>query len=434
MRPAITMILVGLLLTGTAFGRAVTLPEALKLAMANSHRLQRAEANRQAAEQAWGAARGERLPTLSLNATAYYLSEVPKFDIEPVPGVSISREVGTDDNYQADVRLTLPLYTGGAISGNIELARATADLQEALKAADVDRLRYQTRVEFYRLVQASETRTAAAAAVKRAEIVSDDVAALYSAGAADSVDVLEADLAVNRSHLGIRRAEATQRSQQIRMAVLLGTDPADSIVPVFNSTTPEPPRDFAPVSQDKPELLAAASAIKQAGSRIDITQSSWFPSLSAYGGYSYGKPNLDRFNNTWNDYFTAGAALTWSFNLGGKTTRSLSAARWQLTAAEADRNQLDRDLTEQARLAFEQLGLAFDSYGIAKEEKRVASDSYRLARSRHAEGALATNRLLQLEADLTAAESQLAAALAEYNIALAGYRFAIGLDNSEETH
>jgi len=114
-----------LLLTSTVCPRELSLDQALQLAEAHSHRLKEAKADLSAATESLAAARAERFPTLSLDARAGYIDNVPSLDID-IPGfVSLSRDFGTSETYQTDLRLAMPLYTGGRISSNIEMARRT---------------------------------------------------------------------------------------------------------------------------------------------------------------------------------------------------------------------------------------------------------------------------------------------------------------------
>jgi outer membrane protein TolC len=162
---------------------------------------------------------------------------------------------------------------------------------------------------------------------------------------------------------------------------------------------------------------------------MSVSGADYFPTLSAFGGYSYGKPNLDRFNNTWNDYFTVGANLTWSFNFGNRTARKSRAARFAFDAATQDRKQIEETLTRDAALYYEQLKYAHSRYQSAVTETRIARSNYSLAEAQFRDGIMAANRLLEIAADLNSAEATLASSLADFHIALSAYYYAIGSAN-----
>jgi len=115
-------IVLALLMPLTAQARELSLKQALELAVQHSHRLKKAEAEREASESALGSAKAGRLPSLSVQAFAFYNNEVPSFDIDLPLGQTISREIGSKENYQTDLRLSVPMFTGGKISGRISAA------------------------------------------------------------------------------------------------------------------------------------------------------------------------------------------------------------------------------------------------------------------------------------------------------------------------
>ncbi|MCM2271974.1 MAG: TolC family protein [candidate division Zixibacteria bacterium] len=425
-----TLTLIAALVVATSVpARELTLEQALELASRHSFSLQKARALTDAASADHRAARAERFPTLSAIGNGTYISDVSTLNIPLPTGQSLEREVGTHENYQADLRLNLPLFTGGRISGGIALARASQELHAALESADQDKIAYLTRLEYFGLYRTTELRKVAEASLHRADVISRNVHSLYEAGAADSVALLDAQLALIRAQLAVEQATTNRRISELRMLTMLGLPYAESlsIDAVISSPTQVSPD--ALVAPDKPELLAAEASTQVAAAKYRVSKAEYFPTIAAFGGYSYGKPNLDRFGNSWNDYFTAGATLTWSFNVGGRTANRSRAAAHSLEASRSERDQVLETLTREANLAAEQLKLAYTRYQTSLREFQISEDHFRLAQGQHSDGVLSSNRLLEIEADLTASEASLAASLMDYYIAQSGYFYTTGSEN-----
>lgn len=421
----ILIFLVGVI---SAQARELNLGQALQMAEAHSFALQKARANASGATQDLQAARLDRLPVLSATGTAFYVSEVPKLNIT-IPPLSISRDVGTDHTYQTDFRLSVPLFTGGKISGGIDLASASADYYAAIESAGMDQTAFQTRVEYFNLQRADRQLQTAQASLSRAQVIVKDATSLYEAGAADSVNILDASLALARARFGVKAAESNRRASEIRLDYLLGLPVTENLTETDSLTLPDAPEQAPQVAATKPELVAADAGIKMNQTKVKLSKTDYFPTISAFGGYSYGYPNLDRFNNTWNGYFTFGANLNWSFNIGNKTGAKGRAAQWTLDAAKNDRKQLEENLNRDAEVYYEQLKLARERANSAADEVRISRSNYALAQAQHRDGVLASNRLVQIEADLTASEASLAASLADYYIAQSAYYYATGSEN-----
>jgi len=414
-----------LLLAGAASARELTLEQALRLAEEHSHALKEAEATREAAEKSVSAAKAERFPTLSLEATARYVDEVPSLDIN-LPGlVSLSRDFGSNESYQTDLRLSIPLYTGGRLSSAIALARSTRDYRTAMATIARDQLYLETRLDYLGLHRAIEQHQAAQASLRRAEIIQNDIRSNYEAGAADSVDLLDVRLAFTKAESLVKQAEINVKAQTIRVLSRLGLPVNEQLV--LSDTLPDPPETLTkPGSVTfRPELEAAESIVRLNQARLKNERAGFFPTLAAYGGYSYGKPNIAPFRNEWNDNFSVGARLQWSLNLGGGVVSRKKAASFDLEAARRHHNNVAESLTRESDLAYERLRLAHEQFLTSRTEHQIASANYAFARVQYHNGALTSNRLLEIEAALSQAEASLAAARVDFHVAQSAYYYAV---------
>ena len=360
------------------------------------------------------------------------ISDVPSFTIDLPAGPSLSRELGSKELYQTDMLLSLPPYAGGRISSGVDAGRALMALNDALVEADIDQVILQAQISYLSLYRADRLVAVSQAASDRATITRQTVQSMYDAGAADSVDLLESELTMTDSRLAVHEATTNRRQQEIHLLILLGLDPAESIRLTEDLTVPttEPPKGR--VAATKPELTAAGSTIALRKAAYRSSKGGYLPTISLFGGYSFGKPNRDQFNQEFDDYFTVGAKAQWSLNLANETGGHIAVARYDLQQAEWEEQRVGENLDRAAALAYEQLGLARNRYESARKRAALASQNYRLASAKHADGALPTNRLLEIEQSLAAAEASRAAAVADYFVARSSYLYAIGSDLTQE--
>lgn len=412
---------------GPLEGADLTLEGAVAMAEQHSHGLKAARAQTEAFESGLKTAIRERMPTLSAAALASYRDEVPQLDIELPTGQSLKRDFGFNETYQVDLRLSLPLYTGGRLTGGVDLARATRDYYRAIENAGLDEVVLATRIEYLSLYKASRLVEMAQSGLKRARVTYDDVRWLYDAGAADSVDILEASLSLNEAQSRLDAAYSARKQNQIRLAVLLGLDLSEEITPTSSLAAPDTTGlAYDGVSDLKPQLMAAVSAINISQSSVKLNRSDLFPTVSLFGGYSWGKPNIDPFHDAFNDYFAVGANLNWSFNLAGKSKSNLNKARHQLRAARSEYDKAHEQLDRSARLLLESLRLVYQDYVTAVANHSIAAANYRLAQDKHRQGALPANRLIEIETSLSQAEARLASTEADFYIVQSQYYHATG--------
>ena len=428
MKTALVRILVFLSVAASLSARDLTLEQAMQMAREHSFAIKKAQASALGAGSDLSAARAERLPTLGVTGVASYTNKTAQMNIN-VPGlISLQREIGSKEKYQTDFRLNMPLFTGGRISGGIDAATASADYYQALESATTDQITYVAHLEYLNLSRADQLLAASESARRRTGLIQQNITSLFEAGSADSIALLDARLAVSKADQAVDQAKTNRRGSEIRMLTLIGIDPSENLT--VTDTLPEPQLDPAKgsLSSQKAELRAAEAAVRLSQSRIRLAKVEFWPTISAYGGYSYGKPNLDQFNATWNDYWTVGANLNWSFNIGGRAASKTRTARFNTTAAQSERDLTKENLERDISLSYEQMKLAYTKYQNSLDQFQIANDNYRLAKQQHQNGDLATNRLLEIEADLSSSESNLAAAKADFFAAQTAYRFALGSD------
>ncbi len=413
--------------------KELTIENALALAESHSYRIKAGRAQSDAFREGLSAAVAERLPTLSGTGVVSYRDEIAQLDVELPTGDVLRRDIGSKENYQVDLRLSMPVFTGGRIGGTVDLARATNDYYKAMENATIDEVLLAARMNYLSLYKSDRLVEAARAGLKRATTTLTDVRSLYDAGAADSVDILEARMALTGAESALENALSSRRRNEINLSVLLGLESSEPITLIF---TPDQPDSavlgLKGVSDTKPELIAAGSALEMSRSVVKLNRSDLFPSVSLFGGYSWGKPNLDQFHDEFNDYFTVGATVKWSFNLGGKPARNVRKAKRQLAAAGFEYQKTREHLDKNARVVLENLKLTYRNFQTATVKHRIASDNYRLAVEKHREGVLSANRLIEIEAALSEAEALLASTRAEFYMVESEYYYALGSDLLKE--
>lgn len=177
MTKTLTLLLLTLALGEAGAARTVTVSQAVQAALAHSHLLRQSQAQWDAAEAALSRSRAERWPTLSLASVANYNSEVAQLELQLPPplNMSISRSMGDHERYQNDLRLTVPLYTGGRLGSGVAAASYASDYRRFLVESDRQDIALQACQEYYLLAGADALIAVAQASLKRTEVMLSDV-------------------------------------------------------------------------------------------------------------------------------------------------------------------------------------------------------------------------------------------------------------------
>jgi len=403
------------------------LRQAIDMSLDYSQRIQVSEESIKSAESDLGAARAERYPTFSSEMQAFRMEGIPEVSLPFGPsGVNFS--LGEPNNYQIDFRFSVPLFTGGKIKNGIRTADQVYRIrQEEYRLKKLENAS-DCRKSYFNLMIADAALLSAEASKERIAIIKKDIDNLYNNGMADSLDLLETELALEAVNSQVEKQKNIMTNASIILARQLGLEDTVLIVPTEPIPEPVDPESKFSDKINRPEKLISQHRIKAAESYIKLNQADYFPNIGAYLAYTGGKPNRDFFTGRYNDQFIIGGALEWSLNLGRKTGHKIESAKYQKRSAEIEDNELDDLISTQVRIAEENLASAFRQYSISSREYKLAGQKYRLAGIRHREGSLSVNRLLEMEAELTTTEKMNRIAKINYYLNQSEYLRAVGSD------
>jgi outer membrane protein len=399
--------------------------EALELSRQHSFLIQSTRADSLKAWFEFKAARALRFPEFSLNASAYYINNIPTVDF-PFGQVM---EIGSKENYQFDFRLSLPVYSGGKITESEKVRRANVRAAAAvLRVRELENA-YACRKMYLTFMATEALLGSVQASLQRLDIIRENIGDLFDNGMADSLDILETELAYQKALQAVVEREKAREEASLALAKILGLSPGTDIDATEAVPIPPEPDSAGGRRVDeitRPELELSESNIAAARHLRGLQKAAYFPFVSTYLGYSAGKPNRDLINAEWNDNVTAGVSLTWGFNLGGKVVHDSRAATHAVFSAQLLKQDIERTLLSAANTALDDWRSSYRTFSISQKQYEIAGDQYRIGRKKQYQGQMTVNRLLELEAEMTAAEGLYRASMIDYYIAENEYLYAIG--------
>jgi outer membrane protein len=379
-----------------------------------------------AAGHTYGASKALRFPEVTLTARSSFKDEIAALDID-MPPIKIQREIGSKEIYQAELELFQPLFTGGRLTHGIKAERERSVAQGAALRAEEMAAAFRCRSAYLDAMMAVSALESARASRERLGIIRRDVENLFTEGLADSIDLLDAALAVLGADQALAEGEVGQAVAMARLGALVGLASSESITLTEPINTPDrrPERHTTPDIL-RPELEQLTHLAQAADYGVSAARADFLPSLGGFAVYSVGKPNQDLFDNEWNDYLMVGLRLGWSFNLANRTGRSVAAAAERARSARARRENLLDELRVAVDTSLEQVVFAYETVERSVHELDLARRKFAMARDRQEAGTLSVNRLLEMEAELTAADHRHQAALIGYYLAESSYLYATG--------
>ena len=320
-----------------------------------------------------------------------------------------------------NLSVTIPLYTGGKVEGNIDVAKlGKTNAQEDILRVE-QATKYSAIEGYYGLL-----------AYQDLQGHLDNVQAQYNVGTKAKVDVLSSDVSLANAKTTAITADNNVAIAESNLNNILGLpletklNLADHQLPfdTYNISLQEA-TDYA--MKYRPEVLQAAIAVQQAERNIDIADAGNKPTVAITGGNNWADntfPGIDANKRSWN----IGAGVTYNFYDGGATKAKVNQAKQDLLVAR----ETEQKTREAVQLEVKQAYLNIRSAAQKVEETQTvvdqAHENYRIQNIRYQAGVGINLDVLDAQLSLNEAQVNHIQALYDYNVGIAKLEQVMGVD------
>jgi outer membrane protein len=414
--------------------RAITLESAVSAAQRNLPSAVQARGALRTADAQRRSAIGAYLPNLNLNAGTGRTQGAQYFQGNLVP------LTGNPWSYSNGLGANLELFDGGRRLHELRRTSAVVEAADVSLVANRYDIALQVKQQYYAVLAARETESAARAQLEQAEAQLQASVARVNAGAATKSDSLRSVIQVGNAQLAILTAQNDVRVANAALTRLVGSDVTVTAMPADTSAVPD---DSALPSADELERLALRGpAVSVAEANLSAARmarrsarTQYMPTVSM--SFNYGLNEASRTfasNNLLLFGERAATRQTYNFNLSFPLFNGFSREQQQVTADVAQRNAeaAARDAQLTARQTLQQQLRALEtasarvqvqlaSIAAAEEDLRVQQQRYQL-------GASTVLDLLTSQTQLNTARTALIQARFDARIAKAQLEALIGQD------
>lgn len=360
-------------------------------------------------------------------------------------GISISanhttQRGGYDDAQQAapglwthanSLTASLPIFTGGKLSGTIKQAKANYQYNEVGVQRTYNEMRSTVTDGYFNMLQADNIQTLSAESVTRLEDHLKNVQAQYDVGVVAKVDVLRSQVELANAKQTLIQAENAYQVSEANMNKIVGL-PMDTNLKldnllVYNAYDKNMDDCLAYAAEHRPELMQAKYNVDAAKGALMVARSGHMPQVAASATQQWSDsswPGDD--NGKW------GVGVNVSMNVfdTGVTLSKIHGAEADLKKAEETyRNTVDSV----------NLDVRSNYLGLREAEKRIsttklaveqADEDYRIAQLRYMSGVGTNTDVLDAQVALTQAKTNYTQALYDYNTSKTALETSIGVPMS----
>lgn len=424
------------IVSGTAGAEPLTLADCLRQAREHSPELAGARGRWLSDSGQAQESRGLRLPQLSATASYQYTSRLAAIDLAsrlPAPmRAALSGMApltfGDHDSALLGVQISQPIFTGLTLSAN-QQAAALREESSRLRLEEMG-LAVEERASllYYNLGRAGLLLQAANTSLRQRQAHERDVENFLAAGQITRDELLKAQLARLEAEERVQNTDAALRLAQLDLALAMGIDTAQAprlqVAPA--ATLPPQPQLFAGQLPRRPESQARRAEVAAAAAGERAARGAYYPSLSGFAGYNYGRPGVDPFRNQWMGYGVAGARLQWDFFNFGQTAGRVAKQRGLQLLSAAEEARFQRDLIQQVEAARVEVENAFTRARLRRQALETAREQLRMVSDLFRQGQKSNTDYLDAEESANRAEIEGIDSETAYRMALARLRRALG--------
>ena len=406
-----------------AQGRQVyDLKRVVETALANYPGLAAAAEDTAAARAQVGQAVAAARPKLDAKFGYTRLQDDPSFT---VPGFG-TLVFGERNNYQAEVDLQVPVYTGGLLEGMKDRAKAGEDA--ALKTEERRRQEVAANAAkaYFQALSAQRMIGVMEGQVKALQESHRAAKAMFEAGTVAKLDVLRPEVALAAGEDGLRQAQSGYDVALASLANAIGLAPGAPLELAADAVTLPIPEDVGAARKtaldQRPELAQLAANRRAALASETMARSGKKPQVGVFARNEFKRPTTYPDTGDW----SVGVQLTQNLFDGGAVDAQSAEAAARIRQLDDRQRELRNGIALEVTAALLNAYSARDRIATTSKAVAAAEEALKLAQVGYANAVTPMLDVLQAQAALTRARADAENAAYDYNVAAIGVASAMG--------
>jgi outer membrane protein len=331
-----------------------------------------------------------------------------------------------DEDYSASLRVVQNLYTGGAVSNQLAIARLNLQIQELDVQATANRVAMDVRIAFNELLLNRAKIDVEEQSVSVLQEEAKSQQQRFNAGTVGLLDVRRAEVALANEQPALIDARTQLKNSYLRLGELFGTQ-SNGNARTFEASGELEYRAghsdlancLARADTMRPEIIEKKKEIEIEERQADLDRSAMRPHVEAFSGYEIYNERDPLIGPEFNHGYVVGLNARWNIFDGYATRGKLAATHARRDAAVQALKATQLSVASEVRSAFFDIEQA--DHILASEAKNVqsAAESLELAKANLGAGLGTQLDILQAASDVTRTRLTRLSAIYQHNVALA---------------
>ncbi len=403
-----------LIFSSSAF--ALTLDDAVSLALENSDAIKQSRAKAESSEYTKSSAIAPFLPNANLS---YGYNETK---IEGVPAGNVLMQDGTTKQATATASVSYNLFNGLGDWNKYKLSIVGVKMSQYQYKASKQDVILNTKNAYIAYLKAKDELGVANITLKLLEAQKNIAEASYQVGSFTKSDVLRVDVQLASTRLQVLNAQINMRLAQQQLEYNIGREIPEgeevagiTLQPSYS--VPDLQTLYQMLEDNRSELLYTKSAYQSATLQKKSGSSGFLPKANISYAYSWDGDDLNAFNGRDNNYDKSqvlGLTLTWNIFTGLYDMNTYKANAKSELAASYAVSDLRKTLRLQVSNAYQTYFSAREMLTVAEVGMAQARESYRVMENLYENSEATTTDLL--DANVALNNAMISHSAAVYNI------------------
>lgn len=325
-------------------------------------------------------------------------------------------KMGLDNSYSMGFSASMPLVAPQLwASMKLSDAQILQSVEQA-RASKLD-LVAQVKQAYYTLLLANDSKRVIQQSYDMAALTYDIYSKRYSAGDASEYDVLRTSVAMKNVEPQLLQADIAIKQAKLQLMVLMGVDASQDLQ--FKGELADYEKTMYADVLALPTDYSLNTSLRQnelqqntLDQSVRVNKMAWYPTLALTANYNWtSSSDGSPFKNfRWNPYSVVGLNLSIPLFTGGRRYNNIRMAEIQATQNRLQRENIERSVSMQAKLAVDniqlnvrQIASCSESVGQADRAHTIMQQSFDIGAAsylnlRDSELALTQSRLTYYQA------------------------------------
>jgi outer membrane protein TolC len=328
------------------------------------------------------------------------------------------------EDYNASVRVVENLYTGGAVSNQVAIARLNLEKQELELQALTNRVSMDVRIAFNELLL---NRAKVGVHEQSANVLHEELKTQqerFSAGTVGQLNIHRAEVALASEQPELVDAQTQLKNAYLRLGELLGTDAGKTSFEIagrlgYQPRHPDLNECLARSETERPEVRLRQIDVAIEDRQTEIDRSELRPQVEFFSGYEIYNERDTAYPRELNHGYVVGVNARWHIFDGFATKGRLMATRARREAALQNLAAAKLSVASDVRSAFLDLQQADKVLESETKNVQTADESLEIAKANLNAGLGTQLDILQAAADVTRTRTTRLSAIYLHNVAVA---------------